>query len=138
MVNTILVPVAVAIVSVLVGGCAGYSIRKNKWETQAQNAAHDAKHILADAESKAKAVEADLASQKEAMKKAAADAKKEKFWKHKKKFIIIAKEWIMNLMNDVKRFLDKKIAYCNVKMLLIIKIVCWIKRFTTHTERKPN
>ena len=78
MVNTILVPVAVAIVSVLVGGCAGYSIRKNKWETQAQNAAHDAKHILADAESKAKAVEADLASQKEAMKKAAADAKKEK------------------------------------------------------------
>ena len=56
MVNTILVPVAVAIVSVLVGGCAGYSIRKNKWETQAQNAAHDAKHILADAESKAKAV----------------------------------------------------------------------------------
>lgn len=29
MVNTILVPVAVAIVSVLVGGCAGYSIRKN-------------------------------------------------------------------------------------------------------------
>ena len=76
MVNTILVPVAVAIVSVLVGGCAGYSIRKNKWETQAQNAAHDAKHILADAESKAKAVEADLASQKEAMKKAAADAKK--------------------------------------------------------------
>lgn len=58
MVNTILVPVAVAIVSVLVGGCAGYSIRKNKWETQAQNAAHDAKHILADAESKAKAVEA--------------------------------------------------------------------------------
>ncbi len=46
MVNTILVPVAVAIVSVLVGGCAGYSIRKNKWETQAQNAAHDAKLIL--------------------------------------------------------------------------------------------
>lgn len=78
MINTILVPVAVAIISVLVGGCAGYSIRKNKWETQAQNAAHDAKHILADAESKAKAVEADLASQKEAMKKAAADAKKEK------------------------------------------------------------
>jgi hypothetical protein len=38
---------------------------KIKWETQAQNAAHDAKHILADAESKAKAVEADLASQKE-------------------------------------------------------------------------
>ncbi len=33
---------------------------------------------MADAESKAKAVEADLASQKEAMKKAAADAKKEK------------------------------------------------------------
>ena len=78
MINTILVPVAVAIVSVLVGGCAGYSLRKNKWETQAQNAAHDAKHILADAESKAKAVEADLASQKEAMRKAAADAKKEK------------------------------------------------------------
>ena len=78
MINTILVPVAVAIVSVLVGGCAGYSLRKNKWETQAQNAAHDAKHILADAESKAKAVEADLASQQEAMKKAAADAKKEK------------------------------------------------------------
>lgn len=92
MINTILVPVAVAIVSVLVGGCAGYSLRKNKWETQAQNAAHDAKHILADAESKAKAVEADLASQQEAMKKAAADAKKRKSWKPKKKFIIIVKE----------------------------------------------
>ena len=78
MINTILVPVAVAIVSVLVGGCAGYSLRKNKLETQAQNSAHYAKHILADAESKAKAVEADLASQKEAMRKAAADAKKEK------------------------------------------------------------
>ncbi len=90
MVNTILVPVAVAIVSVLVGGCAGYSIRKNKWETQAQNAAHDAKHILADAESKAKAVEADLASQKEAM------------------------------------------------MLLIIKIVCWIKKIHNSHRKKTK
>ena len=48
--NTIImIPVATAIVSLLVGTGIGYAIRKHSWEQKAQNAQNDADHILADA-----------------------------------------------------------------------------------------
>ncbi|MBP2057649.1 ribonuclease Y [Lactobacillus colini] len=81
MINTILVPVAIAIVSLLIGGYGGYSIRKNKWEKQASNAAKDAEHILKDANDQAEAIKLKIAKEKDAiadLKKKAVDTKKEK------------------------------------------------------------
>ncbi|MBD5430349.1 ribonuclease Y [Lactobacillus sp.] len=81
MINTILIPATIAIVSLLIGGYGGYSIRKNKWEKQAKNAANDAQHILKDANDKAEAVKLEIAKERSAiedLKKKAADTKKEK------------------------------------------------------------
>ncbi len=81
MINTILIPALVAIVSIVVGSGIGYSIRKNVWEKNAQNAQQDAAHILADAKSQVAAAEAEVNAQKqaaEAIKQAAENTKKEK------------------------------------------------------------
>ncbi|WP_414672003.1 ribonuclease Y [Lactobacillus sp. UBA5813] len=81
MVNEILIPAVVAIVSLLVGLGAGYAIRKNSWEKKAQNAQNDADHILADAKARVTAAEAEVNAQKqaaEAVKQSAENTKKEK------------------------------------------------------------
>ncbi|GBG05382.1 ribonuclease Y [Lactobacillus rodentium] len=81
MINTIFISCAVAIVSILIGGFVGYSIRKNKWEKAVQNAQNDAAHIIADAQTKAKAVQDEVEHQKQltaSLKKEAEDTKKEK------------------------------------------------------------
>ena len=68
--NTIImIPVATAIVSLLVGTGIGYAIRKHSWEQKAQNAQNDADHILADAR-----------------------ARKKRFLKLKNKFVILGKK----------------------------------------------
>ena len=80
--NTIImIPVATAIVSILVGTVIGYAIRKHSWEQKAQNAQNDADHILADARAQVAAVEAEVNAQKqaaEAVKQSAENTKKEK------------------------------------------------------------
>lgn len=81
MTNIIFISVAVAIVSILVGGFSGYALRKNKWEKKAENARHNAEHIIADAQAQVTAAKAEVERQKqatEALKKEAADNKKEK------------------------------------------------------------
>ena len=81
MINEILIPAVVAIVSLLVGLGAGYAIRKNSWEKKAQNAQNDADHILADAKARVTAAEAEVNAQKqaaEAVKQSAENTKKEK------------------------------------------------------------
>lgn len=81
MINTILVPATIAIISLLIGGYGGYALRKNKWEKQASNAAKDAEHILKSANNQAEATRLEIAKEKNAienLKKKAADTKKEK------------------------------------------------------------
>ncbi len=76
-----LIPVAIAIISILVGWLVGYFWRKNKWEKAAANAEHDASHLLAAAQSQVKAAQAEVAAQKNialAVKKEAENAKREK------------------------------------------------------------
>lgn len=81
MINTILVPATIAIISLLIGGYGGYALRKNKWEKQASNAAKDAEHILKSANNQVEATKLEIAKEKNAienLKKKAADTKKEK------------------------------------------------------------
>lgn len=91
----IMIPVATAIVSLLVGTVIGYAIRKHSWEQKVQNAQNDADHILADARAQVAAVKAEVNAQKqaaEAVKQSAENTKKEKFLKLKNKFVIISKK----------------------------------------------
>lgn len=77
----IMIPVATAIVSLLVGTVIGYAIRKHSWEQKVQNAQNDADHILADARAQVAAVKAEVNAQKqaaEAVKQSAENTKKEK------------------------------------------------------------
>ena len=81
MMNIIFVSGAIAIVSILIGGFIGYTLRKNKWENKAKNAQHDADHILAEAQAKVKAAKEEVVHQRqttEALKKEANDTKKAK------------------------------------------------------------
>ena len=78
---TIMIPVATAIVSLLVGSVVGYAIRKHSWEQKAQNAQNDADHILADAKAQVAAAQAEVNAQKQAaaaVKQSAENTKKEK------------------------------------------------------------
>ena len=81
MMNTIFISSAIAIISILIGGFVGYSVRKNKWEKEAKNAQHNADHILAEAQAKVRSAEEEVVRQKQAtesLKKEANDTKKEK------------------------------------------------------------
>ncbi|BAQ57553.1 phosphodiesterase [Lactobacillus acetotolerans] len=81
MTNIILIPVAVAIISILAGSGIGYAVRKNVWEKKAQNAQNDADHILADAKTQVTAAKAEANAQKQAtkaLKQSAENTKKEK------------------------------------------------------------
>lgn len=84
MINTtsiVLISAAIAIVSILIGGAAGYGLRKHKWEKKAANAQNDADHILARANEQVAAAKAEVENQKlqaQSIKKEAQDTKKEK------------------------------------------------------------
>ena len=81
MTKIILIPVAVAIISILIGFAIGYALRKNVWEKQAQIAQNDANHILTDAKAQVEAAKAEVNAQKQAtaaLKQSAQNTKKEK------------------------------------------------------------
>ncbi len=81
MTKIILIPVAVAIISILIGFAIGYAVRKNVWEKQAQIAQNDANHILTDAKAQVEAAKAEVNAQKQAtaaLKQSAQNTKKEK------------------------------------------------------------
>ena len=103
MVNEILIPVVIAIVSLLVGSGIGYAFRKNSWEKKAQNAQNDADHILADAKAQLAAAKAEVNAQKqaaEAVKQSAENTKKEK--------ILEAQEEIHDYRQKTEESLNEK------------------------------
>ncbi|MDF7672350.1 ribonuclease Y [Lactobacillus sp. ESL0701] len=103
MTNIILIPVAVAIISIISGLGIGYAIRKNIWEKNAQNAQNDADHILTDAKAQVAAARTEVNAQKqatEALKQSAENAKKEK--------ILEAQEKIQDYRQKVEDELNVK------------------------------
>lgn len=81
MTNNNLIPVAIAIISVLIGFAVGYAVRKSIWEMNTKNAQNDADHILAQANAQVIAAKAEADAQKqaaEAFKQSAQNTKKEK------------------------------------------------------------
>ncbi|MBN7276176.1 ribonuclease Y [Lactobacillus acetotolerans] len=103
MTNIILIPVAVAIISILAGSGIGYAVRKNVWEKKAQNAQNDADHILADAKTQVTAAKAEVNAQKQAtkaLKQSAENTKKEK--------ILEAQEKIQDYRQKVEDELNVK------------------------------
>ena len=103
MTNIILIPVAVAIISILAGSGIGYAVRKNVWEKKAQNAQNDADHILADAKTQVTAANAEANAQKQAtkaLKQSAENTKKEK--------ILEAQEKIQDYRQKVEDELNVK------------------------------
>ncbi|WEV40429.1 ribonuclease Y [Lactobacillus sp. ESL0684] len=103
MTNTILIPVAVAIISILVGYGIGYAIRKNWWEKQTQNAQQDANHILSDAKAQVATAKAEVNAQKQA-----ADALKQSAQNTKKEKILEAQEQIQDYRQKVEDELNVK------------------------------
>ena len=103
MVNEILIPVVIAIVSLLVGSGIGYAFRKNSWEKKAQNAQNDADHILADAKAQLAAAKAEVNAQNQAaeeVKQSAENTKKEK--------ILEAQEEIHDYRQKTEESLNEK------------------------------
>ena len=103
MTNIILIPVAVAIISILAGSGIGYAVRKNVLEKKAQNAQNDADHILADAKTQVTAAKAEANAQKQAtkaLKQSAENTKKEK--------ILEAQEKIQDYRQKVEDELNVK------------------------------
>lgn len=103
MTNTILIPVAVAIISILLGTGIGYAIRKNGWEKRAQNAQNDADHILTEAKVQVDAAKAEVNAQKQA-----ADALKQSAQNTKKEKILEAQEKIQEYRQKVEDELNVK------------------------------
>lgn len=103
MTNTILIPVAVAIISILLGTGIGYAIRKNGWEKRAQNAQNDADHILTEAKAQVDAAKAEVNAQKQA-----ADALKQSAQNTKKEKILEAQEKIQEYRQKVENELNVK------------------------------
>ncbi|AWM73451.1 ribonuclease Y [Lactobacillus apis] len=103
MTNTILIPVAVAIISILVGTVIGYAVRKNVWEKKVQNAQSDADHILTEAKAQVDAAKAEVNAQKQA-----ADAIKQSAQNTKKEKILEAQEQIQEYRQKVEDELNTK------------------------------
>ncbi|WP_278955590.1 ribonuclease Y [Lactobacillus apis] len=103
MTNTILIPVAVAIISIIVGTVIGYAVRKNIWEKKVQNAQSDADHILTEAKAQVDAAKAEVNAQKQA-----ADAIKQSAQNTKKEKILEAQEQIQEYRQKVEDELNTK------------------------------
>ena len=103
MMSKFLIPVAIAIISIIVGTVAGYAIRKKIWEKKAQNAQNDADHILTEAKARVDAAKAEVNAQKQA-----ADAIKQSAQNTKKEKILEAQEQIQDYRQKVEDELNDK------------------------------
>ena len=103
MISKFLIPVAIAIISIIVGVVGGYSIRKRIWEKRAQNAQNDADHILTEAKARVDAAKAEVNAQKQA-----ADAIKQSAQNTKKEKILEAQEQIQDYRQKVEDELNDK------------------------------
>ena len=103
MISKFLIPVAIAIISIIVGVVVGYSIRKRIWEKKAQNAQNDADHILTEAKARVDAAKAEVNAQKQA-----ADAIKQSAQNTKKEKILEAQEQIQDYRQKVEDDLNDK------------------------------
>ena len=103
MMSKFLIPVAIAIISIIVGTVVGYAIRKNIWEKKAQNAQNDADHILTEAKARVDAAKAEVNAQKQA-----ADAIKQSAQNTKKEKILEAQEQIQDYRQKVEDELNDK------------------------------
>ena len=103
MISKFLIPVAIAIISIIVGVVVGYSIRKRIWEKRAQNAQNDADHILTEAKARVDAAKAEVNAQKQA-----ADAIKQSAQNTKKEKILEAQEQIQDYRQKVEDELNDK------------------------------
>ena len=103
MMSKFLIPVAIAIISIIVGIVVGYAIRKKIWEKKAQNAQNDADHILTEAKARVDAAKAEVNAQKQA-----ADAIKQSAQNTKKEKILEAQEQIQDYRQKVEDELNDK------------------------------
>lgn len=107
--NIILIPVVVAIVSLLVGYSSGYVVRKKHWETQAYNARNDAEHIIADAKAQVVTAKAEVKAEKkaaEAIKQEAENAKKAKILEAQET-IRVQKQKVDDILNEQRNEISR-------------------------------
>ena len=103
MTSKFLIPVAIAIISIILGIVIGYVIRKSAWEKKARNAQNDADHILTEAKARVDAAKAEVNAQKQA-----ADAIKQSAQNTKKEKILEAQEQIQDYRQKVEDELNDK------------------------------
>ncbi|MBD5834562.1 ribonuclease Y [Lactobacillus delbrueckii] len=106
--NTIFLLATVAVIfliSLVVGCLIGYAIRKNAWETKAENARQSAEAILANAKAEVEAAKAEVQAQKQAAEAVKRDAETEK-----KAKILEAQEEIRDYRQKVEDELNRRRA----------------------------
>jgi ribonucrease Y len=106
--NTIFLLATVAVIfliSLVVGCLIGYAIRKNVWETKAENARQSAEAILAKAKAEVEAAKAEVQAQKQAAEAVKRDAETEKKTK-----ILEAQEEIRDYRQKVEDELNRRRA----------------------------
>ncbi|MCD5599408.1 ribonuclease Y [Lactobacillus delbrueckii subsp. lactis] len=106
--NTIFLLATVAVIfliSLVVGCLIGYAIRKNAWETKAENARQSAEAILAKAKAEVEAAKAEVQAQKQAAEAVKRDAETEK-----KAKILEAQEEIRDYRQKVEDELNRRRA----------------------------
>ena len=104
--NTIFPLATVAVIfliSLVVGCLIGYAIRKNAWETKAENARQSAEAILAKAKAEVEAAKAEVQAQKQAAEAVKRDAETEK-----KAKILEAQEEIRDYRQKVEDELNRR------------------------------
>lgn len=106
--NTIFLLATVAVIfliSLVVGCLIGYAIRKNAWETKAENARQSGEAILAKAKAEVEAAKAEVQAQKQAAEAVKRDAETEK-----KAKILEAQEEIRDYRQKVEDELNRRRA----------------------------
>lgn len=104
--NTIFLLATVAVIfliSLVVGCLIGYAIRKNAWETKAENARQSAEAILAKAKAEVEAAKAEVQAQKQSAEAVKRDAETEK-----KAKILEAQEEIRDYRQKVEDELNRR------------------------------
>ena len=104
--NTIFLLATVAVIfliSLVVGCLIGYAIRKNAWESKAENARQSAEAILAKAKAEVEAAKAEVQAQKQAAEAVKRDAETEK-----KAKILEAQEEIRDYRQKVEDELNRR------------------------------
>ena len=104
--NTIFLLATVAVIfliSLVVGCLIGYAIRKNAWETKAENARQSGEAILAKAKAKVEVAKAEVQAQKQAAEAVKRDAETEK-----KAKILEAQEAIRDYRQKVEDELNRR------------------------------